>query len=95
MNDYTVGTSVPQKKEPQVTTEVSRFQRLSQETQKMVSELENRLQPVLRDIPPSAGDGSNKLAEYKVGLASVLAAENDNLGFIAARIESILSRLEI
>ena len=94
MNNLPVGQSVPQRKEPQVTSEVSRFQSLVERTNKSVTELENRLESVLRAIPSNASTGNGE-KEYKVGLASALASENDNLGYIAAKIESILDRLEL
>ena len=96
MENYAVEKSEPKRaKELQVVSEVSRFQRLTKSAHEITTELEKRLQSVLRDVPPSDKTSGGNIAELKVGLASVLATENDDLEFLIAKISSILDRLEI
>jgi hypothetical protein len=95
MNDYPVKESGSKRAELQVVTEVSRFQGLTKKTHEAVTELESRLESVLRSLPPTTGGSGGEPSVPKVGLASVLAAENDSLGYIAAKVKSILDRLEI
>ena len=95
MNDYAVEKSEPKRaKELQVVSEVSRFQTLTVGADNVITELEKRLESVLRELPPSATTG-NDIGEMKVGLASVLSAENNKLNYVVEKIESILERLEI
>lgn len=82
-------------RESQVGSEVSRQSEIVNRIETLTKQLDQRLTPILRDIPPRP---ANKEASDKltlVGLATALSNRNDQLEAVANFLDEIISRLEL
>jgi len=82
-------------RETQVQSQMGRQGELLSKICATVDVLSGRLQPVLRDIPPSPANDSVKGQLALVGHAIALSNQNDQLENLQRRLADIVDRLEL
>ena len=79
----------------EVSNEVEMMKKLNEELYQAIDALQSRLQPVLRNIPPSPCAESEKTAICLVPLANSLREENKKISYAIIITNQIRERIEI
>lgn len=82
-------------KESQVQSEMRRQGRSIERLTDLCGTLHNRLESVLRAVPPTPVQTGNKEKIALVGHASALANQSDQLENLCAAVSDVLDRLEL
>lgn len=82
-------------KEPQVTRQLSVGLSLISRIEKLIAEVDTRLEKVLRDPGVEKGSPETKEPECLVPLAQSIQELNIHIEICASRLEGLLKRLEV
>lgn len=86
-------SQIQNQRQSQVQSEISRSGKLIEALSQHISNLHQRLQPVLRDCPTAPSGKSEKAV--LVGHAMALSNQSDQLEELCSEVGSILERIEL